>query len=62
MAMNEKFNKAEVWDHLSKGKALLEYDERGQSSHENVVQEENEESPTLAMQVSISESSCPPEY
>lgn len=32
--MNEKFNEAEVWDHLSKGKRLVEYEEKDIVSRE----------------------------
>ncbi|KAH0450777.1 hypothetical protein IEQ34_021469 [Dendrobium chrysotoxum] len=52
-AMNEKFNKAEVWGRLGKGEALVESDDRGQSSNVNVIQEE-EKSLNLEIQPAYS--------
>ncbi|KAL0905703.1 hypothetical protein M5K25_024143 [Dendrobium thyrsiflorum] len=52
-AMNEKFNKAEIWGRLGKGEALIEYHDRGQSSNVNVIQEE-EKSLNLEIQPAYS--------
>lgn len=53
MAMNEKFNKEEVWGHLGKSKALLNEKEGGENDDESDDNLEDDDAETQKPEVKV---------